>query len=327
MPQPLEINLTNQTSIHVLGSFLGANKFFPAETPSEIVLNFHPRFGFLQPFSLAMLAAWGDFWRKQGVPIRCGNLNASGVAYAWRMGLFRFLDAQYSPGRSEHEEAGRFLALRKISTTQDVSSFITDVAPLLHRPEHRQAVQYCLSETIRNVLEHAGGAPAFACAQYYKDDEGNPKRVAIGVADYGVGILRSLSTNYNLPNHGEAILEAMRPGITGARRGMYGTPDNAGVGLFFLKCIAKSSNSFFAIISGDAAFRLRRVSRDKLKLYTDPRRDTHDLFTNLPGWDGTAVAIEIGLHRVQSFEKTMEAIRNAISAERPKRAKPGVRFT
>jgi hypothetical protein len=30
------------------------------------------------------------------------------------------------------------------------------------------------------VLEHAGGAPAFACAQFYQDAE----RVSIGVADY-----------------------------------------------------------------------------------------------------------------------------------------------
>lgn len=321
----VEINLANQTSVHVLGSFLRANSFFPAEQPSDFCLNFHPRFGFLQPFALAMLAAWGDYWTLKGVPIRCGNLQASGVAYAWRMGLFHCLGVDYSPGRSHHEEAGRFLPIRRITTTHDVSNFIADVAPLLHRPEHRQAVQYCLSETIRNVLEHAGGVPAFACAQYYRDNDDRPKRVSIGVADYGVGVLASLSRNYNLPSHHESILEAMRPGITGATSGMYGTPDNAGVGLFFLRCIAKFSNSFFALVSGDSAFRLRRVSR--VRLFTDPRRDAHDMFDGFPAWKGTVVSIDIGLRRVRSFEATMEAIRAAISAERPKRPSPGVRFT
>ncbi len=238
----VEIRIPNQASIHSLGNFLGGNQFF-ATGASRFELVFHPRFVYLQPFALSMLAAWGDYWTKQGVPIICRNISASGVDYAWRMGLFSILRIDHKPAREEHEEAGRFLPLRRITEPKDVSDFLADIAPLLHRPEHIHAVQYCLSETIRNVLEHAGGAPAFCCAQFYKEAQ----RVSIGVADYGIGIFGSLSKYYPVKTASAAIREALKPGVTGAPRGAYGTPDNAGAGLFFLKCIAKSSRSYLAL--------------------------------------------------------------------------------
>jgi hypothetical protein len=123
------------------------------------------------------------------------------------------------------------------------------------------------------------------------------------------------------------LMAALRPGITGAQRQMYGPPDNAGVGLFFTKSIAKASREYFAIASGDSAFRLRRVlHREVFGLYADPRRDRHDLYNNLPPWKGTVVAVDIGVKKVRSFEATMTAIRDAIAAERPSRKKPRVKF-
>ena len=260
---------------------------------------------------------------QKGVTIRCESLATNGIDYAWRMGLFGFLGVTYTPAREEHEEAGRFIPLRRITTSQELRDFLASVATLLHRPEHAQAVQYSLSETIRNVLEHAGGSPAYACAQYYP----KPRRVSIGVADCGIGIRRSLERYYNLQSDGEALLEAMRPGITGAPRGIYGTVDNAGAGLFFTKSIAKSSHEYFAIYSGTAAYRLRRVAKSEdFRLYLDPRHDRHDFFEALPRWAGTVVGLDMGIRRLASFEITMSLIRDAYASGRKKKVAIKVRF-
>ena len=320
---PREIHIPNEASFHLFRHFLTLNEFFPADADS-FNLNFHPRFVYLQPFALAMLAAWATHWRDRGVPVRCENFASAGIDYAWRMGLFEHLGVPYRPERAEHEEAGRFIPLRTLRSGEDLARFLNDVAPLLHRPEHIQAVQYCLSETIRNVLEHAGGAPAFACAQFYQDAQ----RVSIGVADCGVGVLASLQRAHGMANDAEAIVGALTPGITGVVGGMYGPPDNAGVGLFFTKSIAKASHQYFGIYSGNAAFRLRRVrSHEQFLLYANPRQDRHDLYDGLPVWHGTVVAVDIGVRQIRSFESTMTAIRNAITPQRPGERRPRVRFS
>lgn len=320
----MQINIPNQGSLHCLGFFLGANQFFPAKV-RRFRVTFHPQMVYLQPYALAMLAAWGDYWAAQGVPIEFENLQSTSLAYAWRMGLFNFLRAPYRESREEHEEAGRFIPLQRIRQSSELATFLTDLAPLLHRPEHTQAVQYCLSETIRNVLEHSGGSPAYVCAQYYRD----ANRVSIGVADCGIGIRKSLSRNYHLTSDAHAIMEAVKPGVTGAPRGMYGTVDNAGAGLFFTKSIAKASHEYFAIISGNAAFRLRRSHPgERVSLYLDPQYDRHDLYKNLPRWHGTVAAADIGIRPDNSFERIMVAIREAYASGRPARPHTlKIRFT
>ena len=320
---PHEIHIPNEASLNLFRHFLTRNDFFPAE-PDSFNLKFHPKFVYLQPFALAMLAAWGTHWRSRNIQIVCENFSPAGIDYAWRMGLFEHLGIAYRPEREEHEEAGRFIPLRALTSGEDLARFLNDVAPLLHRPEHIQAVQYCLSESIRNVLEHAGGAPAFACAQYYQDAQ----RVSIGVADCGIGVLASLRHAHNPGNASEAIVAALTPGITGAVAGMYGPPDNAGVGLFFTKSIAKASHQYFGIYSGDAAFRLRRVGgSEQFLLFANPMSDRHDLYDGLPQWRGTVVGVDIGVRQIRSFESTMTAIRNAITPQKPGVRRPRVRFS
>lgn len=54
------IEVPNGASIHAVRSFLNRNAFFPLN-PAAFVVRFHPRFVYLQPFALAMLAAWGSY--------------------------------------------------------------------------------------------------------------------------------------------------------------------------------------------------------------------------------------------------------------------------
>ena len=98
---------------------------------------------------------------------------------------------------------------------------------------------------------------------------------------------------------------AMQPGITGATKGIYGTPENAGAGLFITRCIAKGTGGYFLLASGDAVYRLRRSkeSNEMITLFRDPFDDKrHDLWTFPSKWPGTAVSIEINTERIADYE-------------------------
>jgi hypothetical protein len=238
-----------------------------------------------------MLAAWAEHWRARGAEILCTNTEAKGVAYAQRMGLFKFLPAELSGVLEEHEEAGRFVELQRVRKQADLTKLIADLGGILRLPELIEVVQYLVSEMTRNVLEHAG-ADAYVCVQHYK----KAGRVSIGIADCGRGVLASLRQNYDFPTYSAAILGALRPGVSGTTATPYGSPDNAGLGLFYARGLAKWTKQYFLLVSGDAAYRLKhkQVSRGPSR---DPSADAHDVIVPLETWQGTVVAIDIAASR------------------------------
>jgi len=194
-------------------------------------------------------------------------------------------------------------------------------------PDQARAIRHSLNEITRNVLEHARGAPAFVCAQYYK----KAGRVSIGVADCGCGIKESLSNNCNLSSDREAVIAALKPHVTGARYiGMYGATENAGAGLFYTRSLAKISGEYFAIVSGNTAYRLRRRQPESLFFYGDPTHERHDLWDSLLPWKGTIVAIDIGI-REFDYTRAMDLIGQAFNAPPAGRAqsrkRPAIKFT
>lgn len=261
----------------------------------------------MEPIALAMSAAWGAWWISQGKQVEARNL-AGHTHYAGRMRLFEHLGIEYHAPHEEHEEAGRFLPITRVGAKAEVGPVIGNISALLHLdedPESLAAVQYCISELLRNVLEHSGSPNgAFVCAHRFTDKE--PHRVSIAVADCGQGIPTHLSHNYPeaAGDHERALALAMRPGVTGAHAGPYGTSDNAGAGLFITRCMAKGTGGYFCLVSGRAAFRQRRslASDDEIMLYPDayddPRCDLYDI----AGWNGTAVAMEIRTDKIAEYE-------------------------
>jgi hypothetical protein len=104
---------------------------------------------------------------------------------------------------------------------------------------------------------------------------------------------------------------AMRPGITGAQRGPYGTPENAGAGLFITRCIAKGTGGYFLSISGKAAFRLRRArsQENQITLYSDAFDEDRSDRWRLPfSWQGTVVAVEIRTDQIADYHGFFEWI-------------------
>jgi hypothetical protein len=185
--------LPNSATIHTARSFLERNAAFEG-LDKPAVLEFHPKWAHLDPMALAMVAAWGAWCRRKGKGVEVENLGRH-ANYAARMRLFQLLGADYDPGIKEHEEAGRFLPVTQVTNQKEISGIIADISALLHLnddPESLAAVQYCVSELIRNVLEHSGSPEgAFVCANRYTKIP--PHRVTIAVADCGRGIAEHLA--------------------------------------------------------------------------------------------------------------------------------------
>lgn len=322
--------IPNSVALQNVRAFVSNNRPFIDEA-AEAVLEFHPQWVHMEPVALAMAAAWGAWAKRKGYSLRAENLGRK-TAYAGRMKLFEHLGISFDPGLEEREAAGRFVPLTQVSASRDVSGVIADISALLHLqedPETLSAVQYCVSELLRNVLEHSGSPDgAFVCAHRYTTSE--PHRVTIAVADCGQGIASHLGRVYpEAANNGKAALGlAMRPGITGAQAGQYGTPDNAGAGLFVTRSIAKGSGGYFFLLSGDAAYRLRRARNDDemtelfLDAYDEPR---HDFYAFESSWEGTVVSVEIRTEKIGDYEGFFQWIFRRIPRRETKRRR--IHFT
>lgn len=315
--------LPTNASLHAIRAFISHNPdlFSTADGRARLVL--HEKWMHLEPVALAMVASWGAWCRRTGLPLTVEGLSDR-ADYAWRMRLFEHLGVEYHPSRRENEEAGRFIPLANVRVAQDIPAVIANVSALLHLDgdlDSLRAVQHCISELLRNVVEHSSSPDgAFICAHNYTTQ--GRRRVTIGVADCGMGIAAHLVRAY--PEARTDILAlplAMTPGITGAIPGLYGTPDNAGAGLFITRSIAKGTGGYFVLHSGKACYRLRRTTSDvaQSQLFPDPLADRHDLWSFDSAWQGTVVSLEIATERIADVDGYFQWIRDHLPA------RPGVR--
>lgn len=323
------LKIPNSACFHTLRNFLDINRPFENKQPPAI-LQLHPRWLHMDPMSLAMTAAWGGWCQRNNIPLEIENLADTHATYAARMKLFQHLGISFVPAMDEKEEAGRFMPITNVKSADDVNKIIGNVSALLHldkEPNGLAALRYCISELVRNVLEHSGSPEgAYVCAQRYVGN--GLKRVSIAVADCGAGILAHLSKPYPEVKGNDmlALSLAMRPGITGAATEMYGAPNNAGVGLFFTRAIAKATGGYFVLISGNAAFRLRRQKDTPPLIYYDAFDDAKkDVWGIEGGWTGTVAAMEIVTQKIADFPRFFAQIRSQLPT--PRTAAGKIKFT
>ena len=123
--------------------------------PENLDITTHDSWMSVHPVVLAMIAAKGLTVPKGNVSV--DSITASSRGYFQRMKLFEMLGVDAGIHITELDPSGRFVPLSQICTADEQSRFITDVIPLLHlQPEQAKAINYVLSELIRNVLEHSG---------------------------------------------------------------------------------------------------------------------------------------------------------------------------
>jgi hypothetical protein len=136
----------------------------------QVVIRFHPSWCHMQPWVICALGAWALRAQDAGVDIVVENDETA--MYAWRFGLASLLGYELIAPMEMHEETGRFIPIKVVRTASDLRGLIADVALLLHladAPEQVKAVQYVVSETVRNVLEHSSSPHgAVVAAQFYR---------------------------------------------------------------------------------------------------------------------------------------------------------------
>lgn len=136
------------------------------------------------------------------------------------------------------------------------------------------SIAYSVREIIRNIIEHSRADKVWICGQYQKING----RTEVAVLDEGIGITETfLRRNMMVdPSDRDAILEAIRPGVTTANRRQqeidefswerqgYGLDpsryDNEGYGLYLTDCICRQLGKF-ALVTGSAALE-RSAARD-----------------------------------------------------------------
>ena len=307
------------------------NPFGDVSPPA--VLELHPRWAHMDPMALSMAAAWGGWCQRHGLEVRADNIS-NHANYAARMKLFQHLGVDYVVALAEREEAGRFMPIIQVRTPDELQTVIGNVSALLHldrEPNGLSAVQYCVSELVRNVLEHSSSPEgAYVCAQRYLKGGDKPGRVTIAVADCGEGIAYHLGGAYRqaLHDHMRALSLAMWPGITGATVGPYGTPNNAGAGLFITRAIARATGGYFVLASGEAAFRINRHKdlNSRHEIYVDAFDDPDGNRYSLSGkWTGTVAAMEIFTESVTDFPELFQWIRSQLPTKKTAAGK--IKFT
>ena len=276
-------------------------------SPSRLEISTHDKWVTVHPANLVLTASLAMKVGKENTAI-VGNVPDTG-RYLDRMGLYDLSKTASPFVCHQKEEAGRFVPIKVIKTSNDQSRFITDIIPLLHLSENNATVvKYVIGELVRNVLEHAHTSNgAVVAAQYFK----KTNRVSVGICDTGIGIWKSLNTHWHPKTDIDAINLALTPGITGTTRREGGTSENAGAGLFFIKSIAKITRNYFVIFSGSAEYTLLKYPKRVKKaprLYADPNRDPHRSTNDLPCFQGTLVAVDISLDETPEFNDLLVSI-------------------
>lgn len=148
----------NSATLHTARAFLEGNAPFRGRA-KKALLQLHPRWLHVEPIALVMIAAWGAWCRRHGYRISVRHQGPH-AAYMARMKLFEHLGVDYDARPvTEREEAGRFLPVTQVLRKEDVPVVIGNISALLHLQDDAEslsAVQYCVSELLRNVLEHSG---------------------------------------------------------------------------------------------------------------------------------------------------------------------------
>jgi anti-sigma regulatory factor (Ser/Thr protein kinase) len=306
----MKIHLSNNDYLGNIGSFVD---HLDMTDSSKLEITTNDKWISMHPAVLTLIASLGISIEPEKISF--DEITARSGHYLDRMRLFSILGKDSPFKIHDHESAGRFIPLTKISTQAEQTRFISDMVPLLHlEPSQVDVIKYVMGELVRNVLEHSRSTNgAIVAAQYYKTSN----TIRIGICDAGIGIRASISHAWI--SHSRTDLDAIKwalvPGISGTTTREGGTSENAGAGLFFVKSISMLTRDYFMIYSGSAVYRLlkRRPDVKSIRLNADPSKDRHSETNEAPYLQGTLVAIDISLDEISKFSALLEPIRQAYS--------------
>lgn len=258
------------------------------------------------PFSMLLLAIILKRFRDARPESRCRARNHEHHTYAAHLGFFRSFGLQHgnppgaAPGsdnyvpitRLDVEDIRREAVDRWVEVGDVVEAKARELAGVLTRTDQGalfDTLSYSIREIIRNTVEHSEAPDMLICAQYWP----TRSEVEVGIADAGIGIMRSLQRNPSFSDLDErqAIQMALMPGVSGNPLAGTGTDvwQNSGYGLYMTNRICRSGGKFM-VSSGNAALQLTADNKT-------------DLAGNMPG---TAVRLLINTNRLPDLRKQLQ---------------------
>ena len=282
----------------------------------ELILDFKNT-SFIEPWALALFTAYGlrihaDF----SIPVTADldSDNPSNI-YISRMGLKHVLESGQST--PDWDKSSQNTGLHVIRTHHDVTRFVQSAGNLglSTTTDVMDAVEYCMAEIGRNVVQHSyskiGGV---AIAQYFPER----RAIQISIADYGKGVFKALKPMYpELRTDLEGLKLSVLPHVSGAfGAGSLSGSDNAGLGLFFSKEICWRSGGSFWLLSGDALLGVNK----------NDASGSDRIYRKLRRWDGTSVTIDLPQSGIRDFAETLSTCRTLAAQARECSGTAGLDF-
>lgn len=281
----------------------------------EFILD-HKNVKRVEPFGLLLIASKiRSISKKKNVKITGYKNNMS---YAAHMGYFDSINIEYGkkigqangndnykPITKESINALNIKAFNKYGT--DTLKYIEEeiskpLAKVLGRTDIRiiNNLTFCISEIIRNVIEHSESNDFWFAAQYW------PSRslVEFSILDEGTGIGKSLQKNkkINFKSNKEALQLSINAGVTSSEKKKHKKiEDNSGFGLFMSSSICSRLGDF-ALCSGDACV----IKKNKY------------MFTKNASFEGTIIRMRLNTNLINDIQKVKTeslAIGNKVAKE------------
>ncbi|QLJ08641.1 MULTISPECIES: ATP-binding protein [unclassified Pseudoalteromonas] len=191
--------------------------------------------------------------------------NSNVHSYLRHLGFFDFITMGGGNKVGEAQGSSSYLPITKIpkpkfdESTQDIEEWYSSIMSVVRGlarvvsgtvedTQENRLYNYAFREVIRNVFEHSGANECYVCGQRWYNGH-----VEIAVIDEGVGIPDSLRSSFDVTTDSEALLQAIKPGISRTSNidDSLNTYDNSGFGLYILSEIA-SSFGWFVLGSGQS---------------------------------------------------------------------------
>lgn len=181
-----------------------------------------------------------------------------------------------------------FSHIWRFATSDEVSILTETYAKILAEKVECEkgvvdAFHWCISEILDNVLQHSESTEGFVMVQIHSES----KRVAICVADTGIGILASLRTSPHRPQNAvDAITLALKEGVTRDKEAHQGN------GLWGLNEIVRENGGRLTIKS------------EKGLVEHDPGREVHS-YNGLPTYTGTIIDFQLDASQIISLSRAL----------------------
>ena len=266
-----------------------------------------------QALALLVQYAWGLTTRGCDVTFKYGTASTGPTKMLEKMGAIRWRQILADDGRDFDTKAGqKTFALRRRS---DVQNTVNRARNAINTYQIRfpDYLGYIVPELLYNATEHGHQVqvvdgcqvlvPAILSFGYYPALH----RLSFIFSDLGVGIKAHLEQSYpTFPTHQEAIVNALRPKVSGTLRRQsepYARKDNAGLGLTYSSLMLKRLKGDMYIVSFDG---LVHVSPEDV---TSQRLQY--------SWPGTFVLINFNMTETSNIplDDLMAQVRSRAEAE------------